>query len=283
MPEPAQDMAGLEPGFGADGHSLHIALVNNMADSALALTEQRFLRLMQTAFPEQRIDLRCVTLPQIPRGELAAARIAQRYETPEALCNRPPDAVVFSGAEPNAADLRDETFWPGLVCLFDWVKAERIPSLFSCLAAHAAAQHYTGIERRKLPRKAFGLFAQAPAASHRLLRGMPPEFHVAHSRWNEVSSADLRHVGFCVLTQGPETDVDMFVPCDGAPHLFMQGHPEYEATALEGEYRRDLRRFEAGDIASPPEPPKPARSGAATTNVAPVIRNWLGSLQEMVG
>jgi homoserine O-succinyltransferase len=284
----------------ANAPPLRIVLVNNMADPALAITERRFTRLLQGACPQAQIDMRCVTLPSIPRGEMAAARIARHYASLDELHANPPDAVLFSGAEPIRASLRDEIFWPQLADLFDWVSAENIPTLFSCLAAHAAVLHYNGIERRRLDRKIFGIFTQTIATHHTLLHGLPDRFSVPHSRWNDIGAEDLLAGGYHVLTQGEQTGVDMFVPDDGAPQIFLQGHPEYEENALMGEYNRDLKRFESGE--SVYEPEKPVRQdwgssalvGSTYTSMEPhqapkppstfdsVIRNWVLAKKEMV-
>jgi homoserine O-succinyltransferase len=235
--------APLEAAAGT-GQTLRIVLVNNMADPALAITEQRFSRLMQAACPLARIDFRCVTLPAIPRGEMAAARIAKLYMTLDGLRATSPDALLFSGAEPVSDSLRDEVFWPGLTELFNWAAAQSIPSLFSCLAAHAAVLHFSGVERRRLPRKKFGFFMQSAVNSHALLAGLPQYYSVAHSRWNDLDAEDLQAGGYDVLTQGPNAGVDLFVPRSGPPQMLIQGHPEYEDTALASEYHRDFKRFE---------------------------------------
>jgi len=302
MAEISTHLATPDPGKPS---ALSVVLVNAMSDAALAATERRFSRLLQSAFPGRVIDLRCVTLPEIPRGEMAVARIARFYTSAEEVAAAPPDAVIFSGAEPVAEQLRDEVFWPSLTKMFDWVREQDVPAIFSCLAAHAAVLHYSGVQRRRLPNKMFGMFTQVLATPHPLLRGTPERFQVAHSRWNELAAADLAASGYSVLTHGPHSGVDMFVPQYGAPHLFLQGHPEYEETALDLEYRRDLRRYSTGESKHPPAPPKnlPARSFSAgtmanyavgfaeagepplapkdTTFIACVLKNWILDKQEM--
>jgi homoserine O-succinyltransferase len=286
-----------EASTGSANGAVTVALVNAMSDAALAITERRFSRLLRLALPGCDVTLRCVTLPEIARGEMAAARIARFYTGIADIMATPPDAVIFSGAEPATSDLRDEAFWPSLACLFDWVQLRQIPSLFSCLAAHAGVLHYAGVPRRRLPRKVFGMFGQSKALAHPLLRGVPQSFEVAHSRWNELDAADLARAGYDVLTRGPETGVDMFVPRNGAPQLFLQGHPEYEPQALDGEYRRDLRRFAGGETTILPDPPKrrpadapvggfaepamaaPGPPGASFSNT--IVKNWMSCRQEM--
>jgi homoserine O-succinyltransferase len=284
MPETLASTAQHDDIAVAGGNTLRVVLVNNMADAALAITERRFQRLLQAAWPGRPIDFRCVTLPSIPRDEMAAARITRHYLTIDALLAAPPDAMLFSGAEPLRASLRNEVFWPGLTELFDWTVAKSIPSLFSCLAAHAAVLHFAGIERRRRPQKIFGVFAQQAATDHALLQAMPQKFAVAHSRWNDVCADDLAAGGYQVLTQGAAAGVDMFVPACGAPQIFLQGHPEYEETALLGEYNRDLRRFESGLAAyRPVMPAQEDGRGAPLGGFEAVLRNWMPQKKEMVG
>jgi len=279
-PEPNLQQGGSET-------ALRVVLVNSMADAALAVTEQRFARLLRAAFPSMPITLQCVTPPQITRGEMASARIARHYCKIQDVFHQTPDAVIFSGAEPRTERLDSEAFWPCLCEMFDWVQLQNIPSLFSCLAAHAAVLHFSGVQRHRLARKAFGFFTQSAASGHPLLHGMTEKFGVAHSRWNEIRADDLADCGYQVLTSGPHTEVDMFVR-KGASHLvFLQGHPEYEPTALEGEYKRDLRRFLAGEGLVSPDMPFHAEeaSGAPCEGVqafAPVIKNWIASRKEQV-
>jgi homoserine O-succinyltransferase len=272
-----------DPAFGAAAPVLRVALVNAMGDAALAVTEQRFARLFRAAFPDRALDLRCTTLPAIPRGEMAAARIARHYVSLDELRATPHDAVIFSGAEPVTPDLRQEVFWPALASLFDWVLAARQPALFSCLASHAAVLHFAGVARQRLEQKRFGIFAENCVSAHRFTQGLPEDFAIAHSRWNELPEPALRDAGFHILSRG-QAGVDAFAAPD-APFLFFQGHPEYEPAALDGEYRRDLRRFDSGAVPRAPLPPD--MEGAQTSALeaghifsCQILRNFLADQQE---
>jgi len=55
-----------------------------------------------------------------------------------------------------------------------------------------------------------------------------------------------------------------FVKEAGSLFVFLQGHPEYDATSLFGEYRRDLRRYLAGERDGHPELPQGYFSDRAT-------------------
>jgi homoserine O-succinyltransferase len=66
---------------------------------------------------------------------------------------------------------------------------------------------------------------------------------------------DVARAGYRILTHSPEAGVDAFVRPGGAPALYFQGHPEYDADTLAREYLRDVGRFLRGE--RPLHPPMP--------------------------
>ncbi len=224
--------------------SLHVGLVNNMPDAALAGTERQFAQLFAGAAPDMDICFSFFSLEGIARGGAGRAHLTQNaYRSVRDLAVAQLDVVVVTGAEPKHAALEDEPYWPALARLFDWLDRSGPPVLFSCLAAHAAVQHFDGIRRRRLPEKCFGMFSHVRAAGSELTKGLAPELYVAHSRWNEVAAADLARCGYRILTFAPAAGVDLFVREKRNTWLFFQGHPEYDPGALGREYLRDVRRY----------------------------------------
>ncbi len=164
------------------------------------------------------------------------------------------DGLIVTGAEPQTARLDDEPYWPSLARVVDWSRAAEIPTVWSCLAAHAAVLHLDGVERRRLPAKRSGVFACAPARRHALLAETPAPI-APHSRLNELVESDLASAGYQVLTHSPEIGVDLFIKPGPALALFFEGHPEYAAETLLGEYLRDVGRFLRGEREAHPAPP----------------------------
>ena len=70
---PAQDE------FERAGGELTIGLVNNMPDSALKATERQFMRLVQAASGDIRVNFHCFSLPAVARSKQASEHIAQDY------------------------------------------------------------------------------------------------------------------------------------------------------------------------------------------------------------
>jgi len=232
-----------------------VGLVNNMPDAALESTEAQFSSLLQAASGDSAVRLRFSSFPELPRGAQARARIAASYWPIEALLAEAPDALIVTGTEPIAPRLSEEPYWPRLASLLDWADRHAVASIWSCLAAHAAVEHFDGIARRRLAEKRCGVYRHSLLAGHAMLAGVADPLPMPHSRWNELPIEALRAAGYSVLSFSPETGADAFVRHERSLMLFFQGHPEYEGTTLLKEYRRDVGRYLNGQQAHYPTMP----------------------------
>ena len=253
MPVTIEDRGARRP---QDGGGLLIALVNNMPDAALEATESQFGSLLATAAGELPVRLRHGWLPGVPRGAQALERIGRSYFPLDDLLAEPPDALIVTGMEPRAPTLAEEPYWPHMVRLLEWAEAHTATSIWSCLAAHAAAEALAGVRRRRLSEKCFGVFGHDLVAGHTLLREVVPPLAMPHSRWNELPVEQLQAAGFEVLSASPATGADLFVRSGRSLLVCFQGHPEYEDVTLLKEYRRDVGRFLRGEQAAWPTPPR---------------------------
>jgi homoserine O-succinyltransferase len=224
---------------------LRIGLVNNMGDGALEATERQFAGLLDEASGGRAGVVRFF-MPDVPRSPDAADFLARRRYADAALIPEAGlDALIVTGSEPRTPDLSHEAHWDAFRRLADWAEAAACPTLWSCLAAHAAVLHFHGVERRPFERKCSGVFRLTGHGSSSL--GFAP-----HSRMNTLEEADLARAGYRILRRAEGAGVDAF---DRGGFLFLQGHPEYEAGTLKGEYRRDFKRFLRGERTSPPALP----------------------------
>jgi homoserine O-succinyltransferase len=237
------------------GKRLRIGLVNNMPDAAVAATERQFARLVEAASGEFDVRLHLFTLETLPRGEEARRAMAADYRAARALKLQPQDALIVTGAEPRAADLRQEPYWRELAFVLDWADGRTVSTALSCLAAHAAVLHRDGIVRDRLPAKRSGVYTVEVAARHELLDGLGSRFVTPHSRHNDLDEATLVAKGYQILARSPESGVDLFVKDGDSLLVFLQGHPEYDADTLAREYRRDVLRFLRGEAAALPRVP----------------------------
>jgi homoserine O-succinyltransferase len=232
---------------------LVIGLINNMPDGALQATERQFEGLLAEAAGGADVSLRYLSLPEIERGEHARAHMRGRYAHIDRLPAAGLDGLIVTGAEPQAARLDEEPYWPSLTRVVDWSREAAIPAIWSCLAAHAAVLHLDGVARRPLATKRSGVFASVAARRHVLLAETPRPIS-PHSRLNELVEADLESAGYQVLTHSPEIGVDLFIKPGPALALFFEGHPEYAAETLLREYLRDVGRYLRGERGVHPAP-----------------------------
>lgn len=126
----------------------------------------------------------------------------------------------------------------------DWSISLALPSVWSCLAAHAAVLHLSGIQRQRLSEKCCGVFAHTAQAGHGLMSGMGQALLTPHSRWNDLPLTSLKDAGYLIVSAREETGANVFVTQrKGAQLVFLQGHPEYDSESLLKEYRRDIGRY----------------------------------------
>jgi homoserine O-succinyltransferase len=243
------------PAWLAGGRRLTIGLLNNMPDAALCATERQFDDLLGEAAGDVGIDLRFFALPRVRRSLEALALMAGRYERAAALPTAGLDGLIVTGLEPRAADLRDEDYWPALARVVDWTDGAGVPTVWSCLAAHAAVLRQAGVHRRRLAAKLSGVFAGEAVSDDPLIAGAAAPILTPHSRLNGLAADDLVNAGYEILTRSPAAGVDAFVRRAAAPALFLQGHPEYDADTLAREYLRDVGRFLDGRRPMHPRPP----------------------------
>lgn len=226
---------------------IHIGLINNMPDGALKATARQFLNLLDSAANGVLVHLSLYALPDVPRTELGRSHLTQSYSGIESLWDSHLDGLIVTGAEPQAANLRDEPYWGNLARVIEWAEHNTHSTIWSCLAAHAAVQHLDGFSRRRLSSKRFGVFECARATDHQLTTGVPERLHVPHSRWNDLPEAALSDHGYRVLTRAKDGSVDAFVKQRMSLSVFFQGHLEYERNTLLLEYRRDIGRYLNGE------------------------------------
>jgi homoserine O-succinyltransferase len=236
---------------------IDVGLINNMPDSALVSTERQIFELLDAAAGDLPVRLHFYALASVPRDDWGRKYVGRFYSDVINLWDRKLDGLIVTGAEPKAANLKDEPYWNSLGQVINWASENTTSSIWSCLAVHSAVLHADGINRHELREKRIGVFSNRTTGEHPLLQGVPSQILVPHSRWNEVREEALVRNGYTILTTAKDAGVDMFVK-QQKRSLFVhfQGHLEYEAQSLLGEYRRDIGRFLRGEIDQYPTMPK---------------------------
>ena len=228
-----------------------------MPDSALVSTERQLFDLLSAAAGKLIVRLHLYTMETTPRTDWGRDYERRFYLGINDLLNSNLDGLIVTGAEPTAADLKEEPYWDSFGQVIDWAKENTLSSVCSCLAVHGAVLHLDGVERHPLGDKCIGVFTQTRSADHPLMLDVSSSFRIPHSRWNEVHEGSLAESGYTILAKSSEMGVDSFVKQHKKSlFVYFQGHPEYEAQTLLGEYRRDIGRFLRGENENYPTLPK---------------------------
>jgi len=243
---------------------LVVALVNNMPDPAVQSTDRQFRELLHDAAAARPVSLRIFSRQSPAREGVVQDYVRQHHAPLTELWGSAPDALIVTGTEPKSADTTEEPSWPILTRLVDWASERALPTVWSCLAAHAAVRYLDGVERQRRPAKLSGVFESVAREPHPLPGEGAGRWLTPHSRHNELSGEKLLARGYRLLGCSPQAGAEMFVKEGRSLFLFLQGHPEYDTCALLREYRRDVGRFLCGQHDAYPELPHGYFDNAAT-------------------
>jgi len=246
-----------------DIRELHIGLLNMMPDAALGATERQFFRLINESNQIAQFYVHPFTLDGLPRSAAAQAHIERWYEPFERIREEGLDALIVTGANVTHPDLSQEPFWAPLIQVIDWAAENVTSTLCSCLATHAVLQFRYGQRRFALPAKRWGVYPhRVVEGRHPLVNDVNTLFDVPHSRFNEIARCQFDAAGLHVLVESDPAGVHLAVSEDGFRLVFFQGHPEYDTISLLKEYKREVKRFVAGQRTDyPPFPENYIRRG----------------------
>lgn len=240
-----------------DIRELHIGILNMMPDRALEAIERQFLRLIGNSSLIAQFHIHFFTIDKIERTQQVSDHIKAHYKPFDQLKEEGLDGLIISGANVSQPDLSQEPFWDDLCAVFDWAEENVTSTICSCLATHAAAQHFYGIKRQPMKRKLSGLYDHCKTdREHPLLQSVNTRFSVPHSRYNEITREQLVKAGCHILVESNEAGVHMATSPDRFRFVFFQGHPEYDTHSLLKEYKRDIHSFIHEDAKNWPNLPQ---------------------------
>lgn len=246
--EAGHEMLSRERAVTQDIRELHIGFLNMMPDAALRATERQFIRLVGSCNRIAQFYVYPFSLDALDRSDETAAYINRYYSRFEDLKAQGLDALIITGANVANPRLETEPFWEPLIEVARWGEQNVASMLCSCLATHALLRHAYGIERQRMPAKRWGVFShRIRVADHPLVREINTRFDVPHSRYNDISKAQLEAAGLTVLVDSEEGGVHLAVSPDQARVVYFQGHPEYDANSLLKEFKREVRRYRDGE------------------------------------
>lgn len=163
------------------------------------------------------------------------------YRDFEAVRHKNYDGLIITGAPLGQIDFEDVVYWDHIREIIDWSQEHVTSVLFLCWAAHAGLYHLYGLNRKILQQKRSGVFVHSRTSQHfPLLRGFDDEFFAPHSRFAEMDVEEIRqHPQLQLLAESDEAGAYLVLSRNNR-NLFVMGHPEYQKSTLNDEYRRDL-------------------------------------------
>jgi homoserine O-succinyltransferase len=219
-----------------DIRPLQIGLLNLMPKKIQ--TETQFARLIG-ATPLQ-IELTLIRMTEHQTRNTSAEHMESFYQPFRHVRHRKFDGLIITGAPIEHLPFEDVTYWDELCEVFDWTQTNVHSTFGVCWGGMAMINHFHGVKKHMLAKKAFGCFRHrnlAPASPY--LRGFSDDFVIPVSRWTEMRQDEIDAVPGLVTLLGS----DEVGPClvEDAAHraLYIFNHFEYDSGTLKEEYDRD--------------------------------------------
>ena len=261
-----------------DIRPLQIGLLNLMPNKER--TETQFARLVGST-PLQ-IELTLVRISDHKAKNTSEDYLNTFYQTWEEIRGRKFDGFIVTGAPIAHIPFAEIKYWSEMVEIMNWTQTNVHHTMFICWGAQAALHHFHGVERYRMPQKAFGVFRhQITGDRSPYLRGFSDSPMIPVSRINDVDRTSLGS-DLEILIDNQEIGVCML----GDPKhraIHMLNHLEYDNRSLADEYERDVKAglgtappanlFTNGDVTDEPE-------NRWLTNAHLLFQNWINEIYQ---
>ncbi len=220
-----------------DIRPLRIAILNLMP--LKEDTEVMILRSLSNT-PLQ-VDVTLLTTESYVGKNTASSHLDQFYLTFDEIKHLKFDGLIITGAPVEQMEFEEVTYWEELRKIMEWSKTNVTSTLHICWGAQAGLYYHYNIRKVPLDKKMFGIFShEVLNRKIPLVRGFDDVFFAPHSRHTTVSKEDiLNNPGLEILAESKEAGVFIVMSKDGR-QIFVTGHPEYDRTTLDKEYKRDI-------------------------------------------
>ena len=220
-----------------DIRPLRIGLLNLMPKKIQ--TENQFARLIG-ATPLQ-IDLSLIRMSEHQTKTTATEHMEEFYRPFQSVRDEKFDGLIITGAPIEHLPFHDVTYWDELVQVMDWTQTNVHSTFGVCWGGMAMINHFHGVNKHMLDRKAFGCYRHMNLAENSpYLRGFSDDCVIPVSRWTEMRAGEIDAADGLITLLG-SADVG---PClvQDAPHraLYIFNHFEYDSCTLKDEYDRDI-------------------------------------------
>lgn len=220
-----------------DIRPLRVAILNLMPNKIT--TEIQLLRLLANS-PLQ-LDIELLRIDDHVSKHTSESHLNCFYRYFSDVQQQKYDGLIITGAPLGLVDYEDVTYWQQFGEILRWADTHVTSTLFLCWAAHAALYHYYGLQREIRGEKLSGVYwQQVSQPLSPLVRGFDDQFLVPHSRYAQVPKQKYQeHADIHVLAEADATGAYLLQNSSGS-RIFVTGHPEYDLSTLDDEYKRDV-------------------------------------------
>ncbi len=220
-----------------DIRPLKIALLNLMPKKIQ--TENQFARLIG-ATPLQ-IDFHLIRMTEHETKNTAAAHMATFYHPFQEVKDQKFDGLIITGAPIEHLEFEEVTYWDELQEVMNWTQTNVHSTFGVCWGGMAMINHFHGVRKHMLDRKAFGCFRHLNLLPNSpYLRGFADEFVIPVSRWTEMKQDEIDRASGLVTLLGSDETGPCLVEDEAHRALYIFNHFEYDSDTLKQEYDRDV-------------------------------------------
>ncbi|ASM72467.1 MULTISPECIES: homoserine O-acetyltransferase MetA [Roseobacteraceae] len=220
-----------------DIRPLRIALLNLMPKKIQ--TETQFARLIG-ATPLQ-IEFSLIRMSDHNTRNTAAEHMESFYRPFSEVTEEKFDGLIITGAPIEHLDFDEVGYWDELQRVMDWTQTNVHSTFGVCWGGMAMINHFHGVKKHMLDKKAFGCFRHrnlAPASPY--LRGFSDDCVIPVSRWTEMRQAEVDSVDSLRTLLGSDEVGPCLVEDVNHRALYIFNHFEYDSDTLKQEYDRDV-------------------------------------------
>lgn len=215
-------------------------LVLNLMPTKIA-TETQLARMLANS-PLQ-VELTLLHTATHEASHVPGEHLASFYKTFGEVRDQRFDGMIITGAPVENIPFEQVDYWPELCRILEFTKTNVYSTLHVCWGAQAALYYHYGIPKHALGHKLFGVFPhEVLRPANPLVRGFDEVFYAPHSRHTESDPDAIASCGALrLLAASPEAG-PYLMSTENGRQIFVTGHPEYDRTTLDAEYRRDLAK-----------------------------------------
>ena len=222
-----------------DIRPLNILIINLMPEKEK--TELQLLRLLGNT-PLQ-VNITFMRMASHQSKNVSNYHLDNFYTTFDKVKGRRFDGLIITGAPIEHLEFEQVNYWEELQEIMTWSQENVTSNLHICWGAQAALYHHYGVDKEALESKYFGIFKHdVTDATEKLVQGFDDYFHAPHSRHTTVSADKIKAHPELILLSKTDEDSPFIILDEGRKNIMITGHLEYDATTLEDEYYRDIKK-----------------------------------------